>query len=113
MMTFGEKFKAIRKNLGWSQGRTESYLGLTTGTTSRWETGKVVPDKVMQRVVMKMLVEAEEKVRFYNPDPKASVDLNSVEALGTAIVHLTNAVEMLSMIIAQCNARNELVNEEE
>ena len=41
---FGENFKQLRKQRGWTQEQTAELLGVSSQAISKWETGNALPD---------------------------------------------------------------------
>lgn len=48
-MTFGEKVRWARKELGMTQAGLSSALGVSFATVNRWENGRVKPSELAQR----------------------------------------------------------------
>lgn len=48
-MTFGEKVRWVRKELGMTQAELGTALGVSFATVNRWENGRVKPSELAQR----------------------------------------------------------------
>ena len=46
-MTFGERIKEYRKNIGFTQSKLAERLGISEQSVSKWETGVTMPDITM------------------------------------------------------------------
>ena len=47
-MTFGERVKTVRKELGLTQKELAAALGVSFATVNRWENGQVNPSALAQ-----------------------------------------------------------------
>ena len=68
---FPRRVRAVRKALGFSQGRFADELGVTLLTVHRWEAGKAAP----HRASLRRLAELEERVAAAARTPARSVEL--------------------------------------
>ena len=70
---FPRRVRAVRKALGFSQGRFADELGVTLLTVHRWEAGKAAP----HRASLRRLAELEERVAAAARTPARSVELGA------------------------------------
>lgn len=49
IMTFGEKVKIVRRELGMTQAELADALGVCFATVNRWENGQTNPSVLAQR----------------------------------------------------------------
>lgn len=50
-MTFDLKIKAYRKTLGMTQRAFSKYLGISLRSLNYWESGRILPDALLQRII--------------------------------------------------------------
>ena len=71
-MTFGEKLKAARKNIGLSQEELAELIGVSRAAVAKWETDNGLPDIENLRAVAKLLDVSTD----YLLDDGAALDLS-------------------------------------
>ena len=86
-MTFGEKFKAARKEAGLSQEQLATKLGVSRSAVAKWESGKGLPDVSNLKVIAQLLdvsidylLDEGEKLSFN--ETKKPLDLSSYTKSG-------------------------------
>lgn len=57
-MTFDIKIKAYRKTLGMTQRAFSKYIGFSLRSINYWESGRILPDAILQRTLERALDEA-------------------------------------------------------
>ena len=86
-MTFGEKLKAARKEVGLSQEQFAEKMSVSRSAVAKWESDKGMPDvnnlKMMAQLLdvsLDYLLDEDEKLSFN--ETKEAIDLDSFEVTG-------------------------------
>lgn len=63
-MTFAEKVKEARKQLGLSQEKFAGKMGVSFSTINRWEKGRFLPSYLAQTSKRRNFNVADKKIKF-------------------------------------------------